>query len=122
MPSRPAPSNWLNQPAATFLSLVAGVRYTGGAAFASASSSSARRRSNGSPVQSSSPIASRSNATNEAGVCSASSRTRLAAGWIRCSSASKCSRLRSVSGTTISPSMTDRSGRFARTAVTSSGK
>ena len=79
-PSRPAPSNWENHCTARSRSLVAGVMYTGAVTPASASSSRARRCSNGSAVQSSSPSASRSKATNEAGVCSASSRTRLSAG------------------------------------------
>ncbi|MDF3051260.1 MAG: hypothetical protein K0R87_2898 [Pseudonocardia sp.] len=57
-----------------------------------------------------------------AGVCSASSVTRLTAGWIRCWSASKSRVLRTVSATTISPSITDRSGKLSRTAVTTSGK
>ena len=55
-----------------------------------------------------------------AGVCSASSVTRLAAGWIRCCSTSKSSR--SPTTTTISPSITHRSGRFALMASTTSGK
>ena len=57
-----------------------------------------------------------------AGVCSASRFTRLAAGWMRCWSASKSRMLRAVSATTISPSITDRSGKFASTAATTSGK
>ncbi len=57
-----------------------------------------------------------------AGVCSASIRTRLSAGWIRCWRASKSSVLRSVSATTISPSTTARGGKLARTASTTSGK
>ena len=56
------------------------------------------------------------------GVCSASSETRLAAGWMRSCSASKSSRRPEASGTTISPSMTQRSGNSARIAATSSGK
>ena len=57
-----------------------------------------------------------------AGVCPASMLTRLAAGWMRCCSASKSSRLRAVSATTISPSMTARDGNEASTASTTSGK
>ena len=57
-----------------------------------------------------------------AGVCSASSLTRLAAGWMRCCSASKSRVLRAVSATTISPSITARGGKFASTAATTSGK
>ena len=57
-----------------------------------------------------------------AGVCSASIFTRLAAGWIRCCSASKSSLSPEAPITTISPSTTQRSGRFALIASTSSGK
>jgi len=57
-----------------------------------------------------------------AGVSVASSVTRLAAGWIRCSSASKSSRRPSWPGTTISPSITHRRGNCSVTAATSSGK
>ena len=53
---------------------------------------------------------------------SASILTRLSAGWIRCSNASKSRRRPSPSGMTISPSITQRSGRLARTASTISGK
>ena len=56
----------------------------------------------------------------EAGVCSASIRTRESAGWMRCCSASK-SNPRSVA-MMISPSMTQRSGSSALAAATSSGK
>ena len=56
----------------------------------------------------------------EAGVCSASIRTRESAGWMRCCSASK-SKPRSVA-MMISPSMTQRSGSSATAAATSSGK
>ena len=87
---------------------------------ASASTSPRRRSANGSSIRSSSAIASRSNATNETGVCSASIRTRLSAGWMRCCSASKSSRP-SVTRM-ISPSTTQRGGRFCRRASTSSGK
>ena len=55
-----------------------------------------------------------------AGVCSDSSLTRLAAGWMRCCSTSNSSR--SPTTTTISPSTTHRSGRLALTASTISGK
>jgi hypothetical protein len=57
-----------------------------------------------------------------AGVCPASSVTRLAAGWMRSCSASKSSRCPAASGTTTSPSITHREGSSARTAATSSGK
>ena len=57
-----------------------------------------------------------------AGVVVASSETRLAAGWIRSCSASKSSRRPEASGTTISPSITHRSGNDAKTAATISGK
>jgi hypothetical protein len=57
-----------------------------------------------------------------AGVCSASSLTRLSAGWIRCCNASKSRQLRAVSATTISPSITARAGKLASTAATTSGK
>jgi hypothetical protein len=40
-------------------------------------------------MRSSSPSASRSNATNDAGVSTASRLTREAAGWMRCPSTSK---------------------------------
>jgi hypothetical protein len=59
---------------------------------------------------------------NLAGVCSASMLIRLAAGWIRCCSDSKSSRSPDGPISTISPSMTQRSGRLARTASTNSGK
>ena len=59
-----------------------------------------------------SPSASRSNATNDAGVSAARRRTRDSAGWMRCSSASK-SRPRVVGGgETISPSTTHRCGQL----------
>jgi hypothetical protein len=46
-PSSPAPSNWLNHSAAVSLSIVAGVRWTGGSASASAASRALRRSPNG---------------------------------------------------------------------------
>jgi len=55
-----------------------------------------------------------------AGVCRESNATRLAAGWMRCWSTSNSNR--SPTTTTISPSTTQRCGRFALTAVTISGK
>ena len=55
-----------------------------------------------------------------AGVSSDNSFTRLAAGWMRCCSTSNSSR--SPTTTTISPSTTQWSGRFALTASTISGK
>src|SRR3954453_21454667 len=87
---------------------------------ARADSSRARRCPNGTSSSASSPRASRSKATKEAGVCSASRFTRDSAGWIRCSSASKSSR--SPRGMTISPSATHRSGSSSFTAATTSGK
>ena len=57
---------------------------------------------------------------NEAGVVSASILTREAAGWTRCSSASKSSPC--AAAMTISPSTTQRSGSCALTASTTSGK
>ncbi len=56
----------------------------------------------------------------DAGVASASMRTRLSAGWMRCCSAPK-SRPPSPA-TTISPSITARAGNARRTASTTSGK
>ena len=70
----------------------------------------ARARSKGELARSSSPSASRSKATNEAGVSSASFRMRLCAGWIRLSSASKSSP--PGPAMTISPSTTQRSGQL----------
>ena len=55
-----------------------------------------------------------------AGVAPASMPTRLAAGWMRCCSAQK-SRPPSPA-MTISPSITARGGKLARTASTTSGK
>jgi hypothetical protein len=59
---------------------VAGVRWTGASALASASTRRARRSEKGRDLRSSSPRARRSKATKLAGVCSASSATRDAAG------------------------------------------
>ena len=92
-PSSPAPSKRRNQSSASARSRVAGERCTGGVAPASACSSRSRRAASGTSRRSSSPSASRSQATNDAGVCSASSFTRDAAGWMRRSSASKSSPL-----------------------------
>src|SRR5919107_98885 len=122
MPSSPAPSNCSNHCRATSTSCVAGVTCTGGAASARACSSRARRSVSGDPVRSSSPSASRSKAIKLAGVSRDSRVTRLTAGWIRCCSASKSSVPRSGSATTISPSITARGGKLARTASTTSGK
>ena len=90
-PSRPAPSNRSNQSAARARSRVAGVRWIGGTTPPSTASSRARRSPCGTARRSSSPSASRSQATNDAGVSSASIRTRDSAGWIRRSSASNAS-------------------------------
>ena len=57
---------------------------------------------------------------NEAGVFSASIRTRDSAGWMRCCSASKSSAV--SAGTTISPSMTQRSGSSAMAALDQLGE
>jgi hypothetical protein len=56
----------------------------------------------------------------DAGVCSASIRTRESAGWMRCCRASK-SKPWSVA-MTISPSITQRFGNSTWAAATSSGK
>ena len=119
-PSRPAPSNRLNHSFASSGSEVVRVRWIGGTASASASSRRARRTSNGWPINDSSPSASRSKATNPAGVVSASIRTRESAGWIRSWSFSNSRR--SPMDTKISPSSTQRSGVDASTASTTSGK
>jgi hypothetical protein len=59
---------------------------------------------------------------NLAGVVSDSIFTRLAAGWMRWARTSKSRRSPVGPTTTISPSMTQRVGRLAFTASTSSGK
>jgi hypothetical protein len=61
---------------------------------------------------------------NEAGVFPASMFTLEAAGWMRWPSSSKSSLGGSVSRrmTTISPSITERGGNWARTCSTTSGK
>jgi hypothetical protein len=87
---------------------------------ASAFSNRSRRVENGVSSSDSSPIAIRSKATRLAGVCSASMFTRDSAGWMRWLSASKSRR--PSRAMTISPSSTQRSGRFAFTAATTSGK
>ncbi len=119
-PSRPAPSNCSNHRSASARSRVAGARCTGAETPASARSSSARRSVSGADSSASSSSASRSKATNDVGVRSASVRTREAAGWMRSLSASKSSR--PSRATTISPSITHRSGSRSRSASTSSGK
>ncbi len=102
------------------MSVVAGVTCTGAADPPERLDQRARRSANGRPVRSSSPSASRSNATYDAGVSAASRRTRESAGWIRCCSTSNSSR--PSTATTISPSTTQRSGSSALNASTSSGK
>jgi hypothetical protein len=119
-PSSPAPSNSANQRWAVAESWVTVVTYTGACAPASADRSRACRSAKGVSSSDSSPRASRSKATKDAGVSAASRSTRDAAGWMRCSSDSKSSR--SPRGTTISPSTTQRSGSWALTASTTSGK
>src|ERR1700712_1446910 len=69
---------------------------------------------------SSSPSASRSKAMNDAGVFVARNRTRLSAGCRRSCSASKSNPAEVA--TTISPSITHRSGNATLAASTSSGK
>ena len=92
-------------------SRVAGVRWTGGVAPPRTASSRARRSPWGTSRRSSSPSASRSQATNDAGDSAASIRTRDSAGWIRSSSASNSSApSRAI---TTSPSSTQRSGSWA---------
>ena len=85
-----------------------GVRCSGGAASASRASSRARRSDCGRSIVDRPSTASRSNATNRAGVSTASFAMRDAAGWMRCCSASKSSPRGDV--TTISPSRTQPSG------------
>ena len=119
-PSSPAPSKRRNQSSASLRSRVAGERWIGGAAFASASSSRARRCSSGVSRKSLSPMARRSHATNDAGVSSASIFTRDAAGWIRRSMASKSRP--SEPAITTSPSTTHRFGNADASGATSSGK
>lgn len=101
-------------------SVVAGVMRKVGPQRCSASTSAARRTLNGAAVRSSSPSASRSKATNEAGSCAASIRTRESAGWMRCCSAGKSRPASPLM--TISPSITQRGGSSATAAATSSGK
>src|SRR4051812_18627540 len=79
-PSSPAPSNSLNQRLATSASVVDGHRYTGGSAAASCSINSSWRSANGRSNNESSSSASRSKATNDAGVSSDNRRTRDSAG------------------------------------------
>ena len=95
----------------------------GGAASARAFSNASRRSRNGFSTKFSWPSASRSKATKLAGVSRLSLAIREAAGWMRCWRVSKFSRS-PVSGSimTISPSMTEWSGKFATIASTSSGK
>jgi len=119
-PSSPAPSKRRNQSAASARSRVAGERCTGGAAPASTCSSRSRRTARGSLRRSSSPSASRSQATNEAGACAESSFTRDAAGWMRKSRVSKSSP--PTPTITISPSITQRSDGMAASGAMSSGK
>lgn len=97
-----------------------GVSRTDRPAPASISSSRALRAENGASMRSSVPVASRSKATKDAGVFSASSRTRDCAGWMRCCNASKSSDWPLIS--TISPSTTHLGGSSCRMASTSSGK
>src|SRR3984893_3113897 len=119
-PSSPAPSKRRNQSVASARSRVAGERCTGGAAPASTCSSRSRRTARGALRRSSSPSASRSQATNEAGACAESSFTRDAAGWMRKSRASKSSPPPPT--LTISPSTTQRSDSMAASGAMSSGK
>ena len=71
-------------------------------------------------MRSRSPSASRSNATNAAGVSAASRLTRDAAGWMRWPSTSKSRR--PSTATTTSPSTTQRCGSERLSGSSSSGK
>ena len=115
-PSRPAPSNSRSQPAATARSRVAGVRWSGGRG--ACQQLLQRRPPLGLAGRSSDrpPAASRSKATNEAGVSSASLATREAAGCRRCCRASKSSPpapTTTISPSTMQPGATARRGRAA---------
>ena len=115
-PSSPAPSNRSNQSAASARSVVAGVRWTGGCDRRRAPPRGGRAaRPAARARRSSSPSASRSQATNDAGDSSASIFTRDAAGWMRSSSASNSSA--PSRAMTTSPSRTQRSGSAARSGV-----
>ena len=119
-PSRPAPSNCSNQASASAVSVVVRVRYVGPVSPASSCSNLARRTENGSSTSDSSPNASASNATKDAGVFSASMLMRDSAGWMR-----SCRISNSILGpiaTNSSPSRTQRSGSCSRIASTTSGK
>src|SRR4029077_5225480 len=107
-------------PPARAVARVAGERCTGGAAPANTCWSRSRRTARGALRRSSSPSASRSQATNEAGACAESSFTRDAAGWMRKSRVSKSSP--PTPAITISPSTTQRSDSVAASGAMSSGK
>src|SRR5579871_4541548 len=123
MPSSVAPTR-LSQPRASASRVVAGDKRKRSRPLNCAAanfSSSGRRSRSGRSISGLPPAsASRSNAIISAGVSSASRLTRLAAGWMRCSSASNENAL--PSGTTISPSSTKRFARSAFAAATISGK
>ena len=111
-PSRPAPSKRASQSTASSRSRVIGVRWIGGADAARAGARGARAVRLTACCRRSSPsAASRSKATNDAGVSFASFATRDAAGCRRSCSASK-SRPCGVA-ITISPSTTQPSGSAA---------
>ena len=120
-PSRPAPSKRCSQSTASSRSRVIGVRWNRRLEpLGKRRSSRARRSRCGASRRSSPPTASRSKATNDAGVSFASFATRDAAGCRRSCSASKSSPCGVAM--TISPSTTQPSGRRASSASCSSGK
>ena len=86
----------------------------------SSDASSSRRASSGESISERSPTASRSNATNDAGVSSASILTRDSAGWMRICSRSNSSPCGPA--TTTSPSTMHSGGKVPTSAGTSSGK
>src|SRR5437763_3327380 len=119
-PSSPAPSNFSNHSSAFFGSRVYGVRKIGRLTPFRSFSSRLRRSPNGCLRRSMSPSASRSKATNQAGVASLSIRTRDSAGWTLCCRAPKSSPLAPT--TITSPSSTSLDCARPRKAGSSSGK
>ncbi|CAM5447548.1 hypothetical protein SCYAM73S_08267 [Streptomyces cyaneofuscatus] len=120
IPSSPAPSYRSNQSRASSMSVVDGARSTGAEAPERAAVRTARRSTCGVLNREVSSTARMSKAIRLAGVLSASIRTRESAGWMRSLSRSKSSR--PSCAMTSSPSMTQRGGRFSRTASAISGK
>ena len=114
----------MNHCSASAGSVVVRVRWQGPSRSASAASIAARRSANGRSTNDSSPSASRSKATYDAGVFSASMVIRDSAGWIRSWRISNSSRDSPAppSATNSSPSSTHRSGSCSRAAATTSGK